>query len=92
VGVPDTGTEAHSLSPYLSRTHQGVFVELNPGRAGGKRVPHIAFEVDDLDRELSRLNFIILTPPNSLGAGIRVAMIEHNGAPMNLLNLNKGGA
>jgi hypothetical protein len=50
-----------------------------------KTVPHIAFEVDDLDLELTRLDFNILTPPNSPGEGIRVAMIEHNGAPIELI-------
>ena len=50
-----------------------------------KRVPHIAFEVDDLDSELSRHHFNILTPPNSPGDGTRVAMISHNGAPIELI-------
>lgn len=54
-----------------------------------KRVPHIAFEVDDLDIELSRRNFNILTPPNSPGEGTRVAMIEHNGAPIELIEFEK---
>jgi hypothetical protein len=50
-----------------------------------KRVPHIAFEVDDLDFELSRHNLTILTPPNSPDDNIRVAMIKHNGAPIELI-------
>jgi len=50
-----------------------------------KRVPHIAFEVDDLDLELSKHDFKILTSPNSPGEGIRAAMIEHNGAPIELI-------
>ena len=50
-----------------------------------KRVPHIAFEVDDLDFELSRHDFEILTYPNSPGEGTRVAMIVHNGAPIELI-------
>jgi hypothetical protein len=48
-------------------------------------VPHIAFEVDDLDAELARRNFNIITPPNSPGEGTRVAMIEHNGAVIELI-------
>ena len=47
-------------------------------------VPHIAFEVDDLDLELERHSFHILTPPNAPSSGVRVAMIEHNGAPVEL--------
>ena len=54
-----------------------------------KNVPHIAFEVDDLDLELSRQKFNIITEPNSPGEGIRVAMIEYNGAPVELIEFNK---
>jgi hypothetical protein len=51
-------------------------------------VPHIAFEVDDLDLELRRHDFKIITEPNSPGEGTRVAMIEHNGAPIELIEFN----
>ncbi len=54
-----------------------------------KKVPHIAFEVDDLDLELSKRKFNILTYPNSAGEGTRVAMIEHNGAPIELIEFTK---
>jgi len=54
-----------------------------------KRVPHLAFEVDDLDLELSRRDFTILTPPNSPDEGTKVAMILHNGAPIELITFNK---
>ena len=53
-----------------------------------KRIPHIAFEVDDLDRELSTHDFNIIVKPNSPSAGIRVAMIEHNGAPVELIEFH----
>ena len=48
-------------------------------------VPHIAFAVDDLEYELSHRNFKMITPPNSPANGVRVAMIEHNGAPVELI-------
>jgi hypothetical protein len=48
-----------------------------------KTVPHIAFEVDDLDKALEGLE--VLTPPNSPSDGVRVAMIIHNGAPIELI-------
>jgi hypothetical protein len=48
-------------------------------------VPHIAFEVEDLDYELANHDFRIITEPNSTASGIRVAMIEHNGAPVELI-------
>jgi hypothetical protein len=52
-------------------------------------VPHIAFEVDDLDYELANRNFKILTEPNLPSDGVRVAMIEHNGAPIELIEFEK---
>ncbi len=54
-----------------------------------KFIPHIAFEVDDLDFELARFRFNILTPPNSPAEGTRVAMIEHNGAPVELIEFKR---
>jgi hypothetical protein len=52
-----------------------------------KTVPHIAFEVDDLERALEGKE--ILTPPNSPSDGVRVAMIIHNGAPIELIQFQK---
>jgi len=54
-----------------------------------QQVPHVAFEVDDLDEALSRHPFKILTEPNSPALGIRVAMIEHNGAPVELIEFSE---
>lgn len=48
-------------------------------------VPHLAFEVADLDHELSFRNFKVITEPNSPSDGVRVAMVEHNGAPIELI-------
>lgn len=48
-------------------------------------VPHIAFEVADLDYELTNRNLHIISAPSSPADGIRVAMIEHNGAPIELI-------
>ena len=53
-----------------------------------KTIPHIAFEVDNLDAALKLADFNILEQPNSPGEGIRVAMIEHNGAPIELIEFN----
>jgi hypothetical protein len=54
-----------------------------------KTIPHVAFEVDDLDYELSHRNFKIITKQNSPAEGIRVAMIEHSGAPIELIEFSK---
>lgn len=52
-------------------------------------VPHIAFEVENLDRELEILNFEILTAPNSPMDDVRVAIIKHKGTPIKLIEFNK---
>lgn len=52
-------------------------------------VPHIAFEVDDLDFELKNRDFKIITKPNLPSGGVRVAMIEHNGAPIELIEFER---
>lgn len=50
-----------------------------------KAIPHIAFVVDNLDFELKHRNLKIITEPNHPSDGVRVAMIEHNGAPIELM-------
>ncbi len=54
-----------------------------------KTIPHLAFEVDDLDAELAKRDLNVITAPNSPSDGIRVAMIEHNGAPVELIEFRK---
>jgi hypothetical protein len=48
-----------------------------------KSVPHVAFVVDNLDYELVGKTVII--EPNSPSDGLRVAFIEVNGAPVELM-------
>ena len=48
-----------------------------------KSIPHVAFEVDDLEAELEGKQ--ILIPPNCPSEGVKVAMIVDNGAPVELL-------
>jgi hypothetical protein len=52
-----------------------------------RTVPHIAFEVDDLDSAVSGKE--VLTEPTSFFKDVRVAMIKHNGAPIELLEFQK---
>ena len=52
-------------------------------------VPHLAFEVQDLDYELTVRELNIITKPNPPSYGVRVAMIEHNGAPIELIEFDK---
>lgn len=53
-----------------------------------KKVPHIAFKVDDLYAELEGKE--ILIAPNSPSAGLIVAFIVDNGAPIEFLQFEKG--
>ena len=48
-----------------------------------RTVPHIAFEVDDIDEALKGKE--ILSPPGSPSQGVRAAMIIDNGAPVELI-------
>ncbi len=54
-----------------------------------KTVPHVAFEVDDLDHELQGKKVII--EPNSPSPGVRVAFIVENGAPVEFLEERTDG-
>jgi len=55
-----------------------------------KTVPHVAFEVDDLEEELRGKNVII--KPNSPSPGVVVAFIEDNGAPIEFLQIDRSVA
>ena len=48
-------------------------------------VPHLAFEVVDLDFELANRKLNVIGEPNSPSEGVRAAMVEHNGAPIELI-------
>jgi hypothetical protein len=54
-----------------------------------RTVPHIAFEVDDLDKALNEHDFEIIAEPGAPSEGIRTAMIKHNGAPIELMEFEK---
>lgn len=48
-----------------------------------KTVPHVAFEVDDLDAAI--VGRKVLIRPNSPSEGLLVAFVEVNGAPVELM-------
>jgi len=54
-----------------------------------KSLPHIAFEVENIDVELKKHNFKILAKPGIPSDGVRSAMIEHNGAPIELIEFHR---
>lgn len=50
-----------------------------------RTIPHVAFEVDDLETEVAGKQLLIA--PNSPSPGVRVAFIVDNGAPVEFLQL-----
>jgi hypothetical protein len=52
-----------------------------------KTIPHIAFEVDNLQQAIANKKVII--EPNSPSEGVIVAMIEENGAPVEFIQFMK---
>lgn len=52
-----------------------------------KTVPHVAFEVSDLDAAIEGKDLLI--PPNSPSEGIRVAFVVENGAPVEFIEARK---
>ncbi len=52
-----------------------------------KTVPHVAFQVDDLERALEGKQ--VLIAPNSPSPGVRVAFIVDNGAPIEFLEIEE---
>ena len=50
-----------------------------------RTVPHVAFRVDDLEAALEGRDVII--EPTSPSAGVRVAFVVENGAPVELLEI-----
>ena len=52
-----------------------------------RTVPHVAFEVDDLDAEMAGRE--VLIAPNSPSPGVTVAFIVHDGAPIELIRFDE---
>ena len=51
-----------------------------------QQVPHVAFEVDDLEAALEGRE--VLIPPNSPSSGVLVAFVVDNGAPVELMQID----
>ena len=52
-----------------------------------QRLPHVAFEVDDLEAALQGRE--LLFPPGSPSEGVQAAMILDNGAPVELITFDR---
>lgn len=97
IGIPtatprDGETFLEDLGMYVSGYEQSEFgVEWmrftgdSPLPELVRTVPHVAFEVPDLEAALAGRE--VLIPPNSPSEGVRVAFVVENGAPVELLEL-----
>lgn len=54
-----------------------------------QQLPHLAFVVPDVKMELEKRNFEVLTPVNEPMEGLQVAMILHNGCPVELMSFSE---
>ena len=52
-----------------------------------KNIPHVAFEVENIEEAIKGKNVII--KPNSPSPGVVVAFIEDNGAPVEFLQVDR---
>jgi hypothetical protein len=75
----------YDTSPY--RIEWMRYEEDSPVNELVKTVPHIAFEVDDLDEVVKGKE--ILIPPNSPSEGVMVAFIIDSGAPVEFIQIKK---
>jgi len=77
-----------STSPYGVEWMR--FDEGSPVHELIRTVPHVAFEVDDLEAALEGQE--VIHPPGSPSEGVRAAMIVHHGAPVELIWFRKPAA
>jgi hypothetical protein len=99
IGIPtDAPRDKESYNPELGFYSSGYesspygiewmrFEAESPVPELVKTVPHVAFEVDDLEAELQGKE--VLIEPNSPSEGVWVAFIVDNGAPVELIQFEK---
>jgi catechol 2,3-dioxygenase-like lactoylglutathione lyase family enzyme len=84
--LPEFGmhVSGYETSPY--RIEWMRFDEDSPVPELVQRVPHIAFEVDDLEAALEGRE--VLIAPNSPSPGVLVAFVVDDGAPVELMQID----
>ncbi len=99
IGIPtdtprENETYLEKYKMYVSsseESHYGVewmrFEPDSPLPELVKTVPHVAFEVDDIEAAIQ--GKVVLIPPNSPSKGIIVAFIVDNGAPIEFITVTK---
>jgi len=95
IGIPTSEPRAHELYLAAFGVHIAGFAsspfgiewmryaEDSPLHPAIKSLPHVAFEVDDLDAALEGQE--VISPPGSPSEGVRAAMILVDGAPIELI-------
>jgi hypothetical protein len=76
------------VSGYEESPYKVEWMRFEPGSTIHEliqRVPHIAFEVKDIEKAIEGCEVIV--EPNSPSEGVRVAFIVDNGAPVEFLEL-----
>ena len=84
--LPEFGmhVSGYETSPY--RIEWMRFEADSPVPELVQRVPHIAFEVDDLEAALEGRE--VLIAPNSPSPGVHVAFVVDDGAPVELMQID----
>ena len=80
------GLSKFTPTPYQTSPYGVEWMRFEPDSplpAPIQSLPHIAFEVDDLDAALEGKQ--VLVPPGSPSAGVRAAMFVDNGALIELI-------
>jgi len=65
------------------------FMEDSPVHPLIQSTPHIAFTVESIDREIEENEFRIISDLTTPSEGVSVIMIEHNSAPVELLEFSR---
>lgn len=100
-GIPTDKPQANEkyiphLKLYVSgfeRSPFGIewmrFEEGSPIHELVQSLPHVAFEVENIEEEIRKHKLRVITAPNPPSEGVRVAMVLHNGAPLELIEFKK---
>jgi hypothetical protein len=86
--LPEYGVHVSGYETSPFRIEWMRFDEDSPLPELVRTVPHVAFEVDDLDAALEGRD--VLIPPNRPSPGVRVAFVVDDGAPVELMEIEPG--
>ena len=86
--LPEFGVYVSGYESSPFRIEWMRFEEDSPVPALVQRLPHVAFEVDDLETALEGRE--VLIEPNNPSPGVRVAFIVDDGAPIELMQIDSG--